>query len=170
MKYTVQVAPEDCTGCGACVLQLPGQEQGRPRTTRPSTCSSSRRCGPPKLPTSTSSCRCPTWTRPRLKLDTLRGSQLVRPLFEFSGACAGCGETPYLKLLTQLFGDRAMIANATGCTSIYGGNLPTTPYAKRADGRGPAWSNSLFEDNAEFGFGMRLTVDKFTESARELSD
>jgi pyruvate-ferredoxin/flavodoxin oxidoreductase len=92
----------------------------------------------------------------------------VRPIFEYSGACAGCGETPYLKLLSQLFGDRAMIANATGCTSIYGGNLPTTPWAKRADGRGPAWSNSLFEDNAEFGFGMRLAVDKFTESAREL--
>jgi pyruvate-ferredoxin/flavodoxin oxidoreductase len=105
----------------------------------------------------------------KLKLDTLRGSQLVRPTFEFSGACAGCGETPYLKLLSQLFGDRAMIANATGCTSIYGGNLPTTPWAKRADGRGPAWSNSLFEDNAEFGFGMRLAVDKFTESARELA-
>src|SRR6185369_15997735 len=100
--------------------------------------------------------------------DTLKGSQLVRPTFEFSGACAGCGETPYLKLLSQLFGDRAMIANATGCTSIYGGNLPTTPWAKRADGRGPAWSNSLFEDNAEFGFGMRLAVDKFTEQAREL--
>ena len=104
----------------------------------------------------------------QLKLDTLRGSQLVRPIFEFSGACAGCGETPYLKLLSQLFGDRAMIANATGCSSIYGGNLPTTPWAKRADGRGPAWSNSLFEDNAEFGFGMRLAVDKFTEAAREL--
>jgi pyruvate-ferredoxin/flavodoxin oxidoreductase len=103
-----------------------------------------------------------------VKLETLRGSQLVRPIFEFSGACAGCGETPYLKLLSQLFGDRAMIANATGCTSIYGGNLPTTPWAKRADGRGPAWSNSLFEDNAEFGFGMRLAVDKFTESAQEL--
>jgi pyruvate-ferredoxin/flavodoxin oxidoreductase len=105
----------------------------------------------------------------QLKLDTLRGSQLVRPIFEFSGACAGCGETPYLKLLSQLFGDRAMIANATGCTSIYGGNLPTTPWAKRADGRGPAWSNSLFEDNAEFGFGMRLAVDKLTEAARELA-
>jgi pyruvate-ferredoxin/flavodoxin oxidoreductase len=104
-----------------------------------------------------------------VKLETLRGSQLVRPTFEYSGACAGCGETPYLKLLSQLFGDRAMIANATGCTSIYGGNLPTTPWAKRADGRGPAWSNSLFEDNAEFGFGMRLAVDKFTESARELA-
>ena len=103
-----------------------------------------------------------------VKLDTLRGSQLVRPIFEYSGACAGCGETPYLKLLSQLFGDRMLVANATGCTSIYGGNLPTTPWAKRADGRGPAWSNSLFEDNAEFGFGMRLAVDKFNEAAREL--
>ena len=104
----------------------------------------------------------------RLKLDTLRGSQLVRPTFEYSGACVGCGETPYLKLLSQLFGDRAMIANATGCTSIYGGNLPTTPWSKRADGRGPAWSNSLFEDNAEFGFGMRLAIDKLNEAALEL--
>jgi pyruvate-ferredoxin/flavodoxin oxidoreductase len=104
------------------------------------------------------------------KIDTVRGSQLVRPLFEFSGACLGCGETPYLKLLTQLFGDRALIANATGCSSIYGGNLPTTPYAQRADGLGPAWSNSLFEDNAEFGYGMRLAVDKFTVMALELVD
>ncbi len=89
-------------------------------------------------------------------------------MFEFSGACAGCGETPFVKLCSQLFGDRMMIANATGCSSIYGGNLPTTPWTKREDGRGPAWSNSLFEDNAEFGFGMRLAVDKFTEYAREL--
>jgi pyruvate-ferredoxin/flavodoxin oxidoreductase len=103
----------------------------------------------------------------QVKLDTLNNNQLIRPLFEFSGACAGCGETPYLKLLTQLFGDRMMIANATGCSSIYGGNLPTTPWAQRADGRGPAWSNSLFEDNAEFGYGMRLTVDQFTKSALE---
>jgi pyruvate-ferredoxin/flavodoxin oxidoreductase len=93
---------------------------------------------------------------------------LLRPLFEYSGACAGCGETPYVKLLSQLFGDRAIIANATGCSSIYGGNLPTTPWSKNADGRGPSWSNSLFEDNAEFGFGFRLTVDKHVEFAREL--
>jgi pyruvate-ferredoxin/flavodoxin oxidoreductase len=92
----------------------------------------------------------------------------MRPLFEYSGACAGCGETPYVKLMTQLFGDRLMIGNATGCSSIYGGNLPTTPYAKRADGRGPTWSNSLFEDNAEFAFGMRLSVDKLNEHAQEL--
>jgi len=100
--------------------------------------------------------------------NTLKGSQLIRPLFEYSGACSGCGETPYVKLLSQLVGDRAVIGNATGCSSIYGGNLPTTPYTKREDGRGPAWSNSLFEDNAEFGFGFRLTIDKFAEFAREL--
>ena len=99
---------------------------------------------------------------------TVKGSQFIKPLFEFSGACAGCGETPYVKLLSQLFGDRALIANATGCSSIYGGNLPTTPYTTRKDGRGPAWNNSLFEDNAEMAFGMRLAVDKFTEFAREL--
>ena len=93
---------------------------------------------------------------------------MLRPLFEFSGACAGCGETPYVKLVSQLFGDRSVIANATGCSSIYGGNLPTTPWAVDANGRGPAWSNSLFEDNAEFGLGMRLTIDKQGEYAREL--
>jgi pyruvate-ferredoxin/flavodoxin oxidoreductase len=98
----------------------------------------------------------------------VKGSQFLQPLFEFNGACSGCGETPYVKLLTQLFGDRALIANATGCSSIYGGNLPTTPYCKNADGRGPAWSNSLFEDNAEFGLGMRLAVDKNKEQAIEL--
>ena len=91
--------------------------------------------------------------------------QLLQPLFEFSGACAGCGETPYVKLMSQLFGDRALITNATGCSSIYGGNLPTTPYAQNSDGRGPAWTNSLFEDNAEFGLGLRLAVDKQTEYA-----
>jgi pyruvate-ferredoxin/flavodoxin oxidoreductase len=104
----------------------------------------------------------------RYNVSTVKGSQFVKPLFEYSGACAGCGETPYLKLLTQLFGDHLLIANATGCSSIYGGNLPTTPYTKRADGRGPAWSNSLFEDNAEFGLGMRLTMDKFNAQALEL--
>jgi pyruvate-ferredoxin/flavodoxin oxidoreductase len=103
-----------------------------------------------------------------LKIQTTKGSQLLEPLFEFSGACAGCGETPYVKLMSQLFGDRAIIANATGCSSIYGGNLPTTPYTTREDGRGPAWSNSLFEDSAEFGFGMRLTSDKLQEYAFEL--
>jgi pyruvate-ferredoxin/flavodoxin oxidoreductase len=110
----------------------------------------------------------PQLDRTRVKQDTVKGSQLLQPLFEFSGACAGCGETPYVKLLTQLFGDRALVANATGCSSIYGGNLPTTPYCANGEGRGPAWSNSLFEDNAEFGYGFRLAVDKFNEQAREL--
>lgn len=110
----------------------------------------------------------PNPDRRKLKLNQIRQQQLQEPLFEFSGACAGCGETPYLKLLTQLFGDRALIANATGCSSIYGGNLPTTPWTKNQEGRGPAWSNSLFEDNAEFGFGYRLSIDKQTEFAVEL--
>ncbi|HYU16236.1 MAG TPA: thiamine pyrophosphate-dependent enzyme, partial [Candidatus Acidoferrum sp.] len=103
-----------------------------------------------------------------LEPDTIKGSQVRQPLFEFSGACAGCGETPYIKLMTQLFGDRTVIANATGCSSIYGGNLPTTPYTTNGDGRGPAWANSLFEDNAEFGLGIRLALDKHAEQAREL--
>src|SRR5436305_14013861 len=103
-----------------------------------------------------------------MKFDSVKNVQLLRPLFEFSGACAGCGETPYIKLMTQLFGDRALIANATGCSSIYGGNLPTTPYTSNREGRGPAWSNSLFEDNAEFGLGMRVAVDKQMQYAREL--
>ena len=167
MKYTIQVAPEDCTGCGACVHNCPAKakdDQDRKAI--------NMQFQAPLRATEAANydffLALPDVDPTKVKLDTLRGSQLVRPIFEYSGACAGCGETPYLKLMSQLFGDRAMIANATGCTSIYGGNLPTTPWAKRADGRGPAWSNSLFEDNAEFGFGMRLAVDKFTESAREL--
>ena len=105
----------------------------------------------------------PDVDRTAMALGTIKNSQLLRPLFEFSGACAGCGETPYVKLATQLFGDRMIIANATGCSSIYGGNLPTTPYAVDSNGRGPTWNNSLFEDNAEFGMGMRLTFDKQNE-------
>ena len=108
----------------------------------------------------------PVTDRSRVDFGTVRGTQFLQPLFEFSGACAGCGETPYLKLLSQLFGDRLMVANATGCSSIYGGNLPTTPWTADADGRGPAWSNSLFEDNAEFGLGFRLAADRHTELAR----
>src|SRR5581483_10096465 len=103
-----------------------------------------------------------------IKASSIRQQQIQEPLFEFSGACAGYGETPYLKLVSQLFGDRAVIANATGCSSIYGGNLPTTPWAKNSEGRGPAWANSLFEDNAEFGLGFRVSIDKQTEFAREL--
>jgi pyruvate-ferredoxin/flavodoxin oxidoreductase len=112
--------------------------------------------------------RLPEFDRRKLKTATLRQQQVMQPLFEFSGACSGCGETPYIKLVTQLFGDRAIIANATGCSSIYGGNLPTTPYTKNADGRGPAWCNSLFEDNAEFGLGFRVSIDKQKEFAEEL--
>src|SRR5919202_6053190 len=100
--------------------------------------------------------------------DSVKGSQVLEPLFEFSGACSGCGETPYLKLVTQLFGDRMIVANATGCSSIYGANLPTTPWTVNRDGRGPAWNNSLFEDNAEFGLGMRLALDTLHEGARRL--
>ncbi len=110
----------------------------------------------------------PEVDRNTAKVDTIKGSQFLQPLFEFSGACSGCGETPYIKLVTQLFGDRTVVANATGCSSIYGGNLPTTPWTKNSDGRGPAWSNSLFEDNAEFGLGFRLSIDKHKEFASEL--
>ncbi len=168
-KFSLQVAPEDCTGCGACVFSCPAKSKEDPN----------HKAINMQFQTPLREQEAKNWdfflSLPEtelnlLKLDSLKGSQLVRPLFEFSGACAGCGETPYLKLLSQLFGDRALIANATGCTSIYGGNLPTTPWAKRGDGRGPAWSNSLFEDNAEFGFGMRLTVDKFSEQAGEILD
>ncbi|KAB2845081.1 MAG: pyruvate:ferredoxin (flavodoxin) oxidoreductase, partial [Melioribacteraceae bacterium] len=110
----------------------------------------------------------PEFDRTKVNMGTVKGSQLLQPLFEYSGACSGCGETPYVKLVSQLFGDRTVVANATGCSSIYGGNLPTTPWAVNKDGRGPAWSNSLFEDNAEFGFGMRLSIDKQNEYAKEL--
>ncbi|MBI2438262.1 MAG: pyruvate:ferredoxin (flavodoxin) oxidoreductase, partial [Lentisphaerae bacterium] len=171
-KYTVQVAPEDCTGCSMCVQNCPGRERD-PNTKQ----ETGRRAimMHPQLPLRQPEAENFKFfleipdTDPQLyNRATIKGSQFVPAMFEFSGACAGCGETPYLKLLTQLFGDRALIANATGCSSIYGGNLPTTPYTTRADGRGPAWSNSLFEDNAEFGYGMRLSVDKFRQVALEL--
>lgn len=171
MKFTVQVAPEDCTGCGTCVLTCPGLEKDED-----------------KKPTGRKAINMvlqePVRAQERenyefflaiLNTDrklfnaaTVKGSQLIQSLFEYSGACAGCGETACVKLLTQLFGDRAFIANATGCSSIYGGNLPTTPYTTREDGRGPTWSNSLFEDNAEYAMGMRLTIDKFKERALSL--
>ncbi len=171
MKFTVQVAPEDCTGCGACVQQCPAKEKDANKELTGRKAINMARQEPLRAQ------ECENYdfflnvpnTDPKLfKATSVKGSQLVQPLFEYSGACAGCGETAYVKLVSQLFGDRAMIGNATGCSSIYGGNLPTTPYTTRADGRGPAWSNSLFEDNAEFAMGMRLTVDKFTEYAVEL--
>jgi len=171
MKFTVQVAPEDCTGCGLCVANCPAQEKDENKQPTGKKAINMTPQEPLRLKERDNYeyfLSIPN-TDPKLfKSDTVKGSQLIQPLFEYSGACAGCGETPYVKLLTQLFGDRAMIGNATGCSSIYGGNLPTTPYTKRADGRGPIWSNSLFEDTAEFAMGMRLTVDKFKERALAL--
>jgi len=167
MKYTIQVAPEDCTGCGICVEICPAKNKTETRLK-----ALNMEPQPPlRVPERENwdfFLNIPDLDRRKIKPTTIRQQQVQEPLFEFSGACSGCGETPYLKLLSQLFGDRALIANATGCSSIYGGNLPTTPWAKNADGRGPAWSNSLFEDNAEFGLGFRLSIDKQTEFAREL--
>ena len=165
--YTIQIAPEDCTGCTLCVEACPVKDKSQ----------TGRRAinMAPQLPLRVSEAvnwefflSLPDIDRTLVNPGTIKNSQLLRPLFEFSGACSGCGETPYVKLVSQLFGDRALIANATGCSSIYGGNLPTTPWTANAEGRGPAWSNSLFEDNAEFGLGMRLTQDKQNEYAHEL--
>ena len=167
LKYTIQVAPEDCTGCGICVDICPAKNKSETRLKAINMA--------PQSPLRSSESdnwkfflNIPELDRRKIKAANIRQQQVQEPLFEFSGACSGCGETPYLKLVSQLFGDRAVIANATGCSSIYGGNLPTTPWAKNADGRGPAWSNSLFEDNAEFGLGFRVSIDKQTEFAREL--
>ncbi len=173
-KYTLQVSVEDCTGCMLCVEACPVKDKSN--TSRKAI---NMQPQPPlretekqnwefflKLPDTSPTD--PSSTGSALHFNNVKNVQLLRPLFEFSGACSGCGETPYLKLLSQVFGDRALIANATGCSSIYGGNLPTTPWAVNAQGRGPAWSNSLFEDNAEFGLGMRLALDKQAEYAREL--
>ncbi|MBG1243987.1 pyruvate:ferredoxin (flavodoxin) oxidoreductase, partial [Nostoc sp. NZL] len=166
-KFTIQVAPEDCTGCTICVNICPAKDKSEPSQKAINMAQ--------QLPLREQERKnwdfflsLPNPDRRSLKLNQIRQQQLQEPLFEFSGACAGCGETPYLKLLTQLFGDRAVIANATGCSSIYGGNLPTTPWTTNAQGRGPAWSNNLFEDNAEFGFGFRLSLDKQAEFAAEL--
>jgi pyruvate-ferredoxin/flavodoxin oxidoreductase len=167
MFYSLQVAVEDCTGCGLCVdvcpvknkketklkainmkEQIPIREQERANWDFFLTI--------------------PDLDRTKINVTKIKDSQFLQPLFEFSGACSGCGETPYVKLVSQLFGDRAIIANATGCSSIYGGNLPTTPWCINHEGRGPAWSNSLFEDNAEFGFGFRLAIDKHNSQAKEL--
>jgi pyruvate-ferredoxin/flavodoxin oxidoreductase len=165
--YTLQVAPEDCTACGLCVEVCPAKnktEAGRKAINMESQ--------PPIRESERDNWNffltIPDIERAEIETNTVKNSQLLRPLFEFSGACAGCGETPYVKLLSQLFGDRTIVANATGCSSIYSGNLPTTPWAVNSKGRGPAWSNSLFEDNAEFGLGMALTVDRQTEFAKEL--
>jgi pyruvate-ferredoxin/flavodoxin oxidoreductase len=169
MKFTIQVAVEDCTGCGACVFNCPAKSKTDPTHKAINMV--------PQIPLRETErenfkffLSIPELDPAKYNKHTLKGSQLAPHMFEFSGACAGCGETPYIKLLCQLFGDRAIIGNATGCSSIYGGNLPTTPYTTRQDGLGPAWSNSLFEDNAEFGYGFRLAVDKFKEQALELLD
>jgi pyruvate-ferredoxin/flavodoxin oxidoreductase len=167
LKYTIQVAPEDCTGCGVCVEACPAKNK--------SNTSLKALNMAPQLPLRKQEAinwdfflSIPDIDRAKLKVTQIRQQQIMRPLFEFSGACAGCGETPYVKLMSQLFGDRAIVANATGCSSIYGGNLPTTPWCYDHNGRGPAWSNSLFEDNAEFGLGFRLAIDKQNEIAQML--
>ncbi|MCX6954627.1 MAG: pyruvate:ferredoxin (flavodoxin) oxidoreductase [Verrucomicrobia bacterium] len=165
-RYTLQVAPEDCTGCSLCVQVCPAKDKTNPRhkaidmAPQPALLAAERANWDFFL-------AIPDPDRTKLKPE-LKSSQFLRPLIEFSGACAGCGETPYLKLLTQLVGDRLLIANATGCSSIYGGNLPTTPYCQNSESRGPAWANSLFEDNAEFGLGMRLATDRHAGAARDL--
>ncbi len=167
MKFSIQVAPEDCTGCGLCVEACPSKNKS-------DTSLKAINMGeqPPIREQERDNWEffltLPEVDRSAFQPTTVKNSQLLQPLFEFSGACGGCGETPYIKLASQLFGDRMVVANATGCTSIYGANLPTTPWAFNKDGRGPAWSNSLFEDNAEFGLGMRLTIDKQYEFACEL--
>ena len=167
MKFTLQVAAEDCTGCTLCVDVCPARNKSETKLKA----INMRPQEPLRLQERANwdfFLDLPEVDRRRIKTTQLRQQQLLRPLFEFSGACAGCGETPYIKLLTQLFGDRAVIANATGCSSIYGGNLPTTPYCQDQFGRGPAWCNSLFEDNAEFGLGFRVSIDKQKEFASEL--
>ena len=164
--YTLQVYLEDCTGCGLCVEACPVTAPTEPD--RKAINLSARQ---PLMAAERENIAffesLPTPARPQVDFGTVRGTQFLQPLFEFSGACAGCGETPYVKLVSQLFGDRAIIANATGCSSIYGGNLPTTPWTTNAEGRGPAWSNSLFEDNAEFGLGLRLASDQHAALARQ---
>ncbi len=166
-RYTLQVAPEDCTGCSLCVQVCPAKSKSEAKHK-----AINMEPQPPlRVPERENwdfFLALPETDQEQLKMSQVKDVQLLQPLFEFSGACAGCGETPYIKLLTQLFGDHLMVANATGCSSIYGGNLPTTPYTVNSAGRGPAWSNSLFEDNAEFGLGLRIAVEKQEEYARDL--
>lgn len=167
LSYSLQVSPEDCTGCALCVQVCPVKNKSETRLRAINMAPQ-----PPLREQEKTNWEffqtLPEMDRTKINTHLVKDDQLLEPLFEFSGACTGCGETPYLKLLSQLYGDRALIANATGCSSIYGGNLPTTPWTFNAEGRGPAWSNSLFEDNAEFGLGFRLTLDKRLEYAREL--
>jgi len=167
LAYTIQVAPEDCTGCSICVDVCPAKSKSAPDRK-----SLYMQPQPPLRDAERENwnwfLELPELDRTKLNPGLIRHQQLQQPLFEFSGACAGCGETPYVKLLTQLFGDRIVVANATGCSSIYGGNLPTTPWSANGDGRGPAWANSLFEDNAEFGLGFRVSIDKQRDFAIEL--
>lgn len=166
-SWTVQVAPEDCVGCGLCIENCPGKDKTDP-TRHAINFGAQAPIRDSEVENWDFYLNLPLIDREAIKPTNIKNSQLLEPLFEFSGACGGCGETPYVKLATQLFGDRMVVANATGCSSIYGGNQPTTPWAINQKGKGPAWSNSLFEDNAEFGLGMRLSVDKSTEFAREL--
>ena len=166
-KFTIQIAPEDCTGCRLCVSVCPAKDKTNPKI-KAINMAAQAPLREPERENYDFFLNIADPDRAKLKID-VKGSQFMQPMFEYSGACAGCGETPYVKLLSQLFGDRLLIANATGCSSIYGGNLPTTPYCTDKNGRGPAWANSLFEDNAEFGMGFRLSVDKLNEFARELT-
>ncbi|MGZ5328768.1 MAG: pyruvate:ferredoxin (flavodoxin) oxidoreductase [Actinomycetota bacterium] len=164
---TIQVAPDDCTGCGICVDVCPARSKEEVKHKAIDMCPKDEHLDDERA-WFDFFLTIPDPARTDVRADTVKGSQQLRPLFEYSGACAGCGETPYLKVLTQLVGDRLLVANATGCSSIYGGNLPTTPWAVGPDGRGPAWSNSLFEDNAEFGLGMRLALDAKADLAANL--
>ncbi len=166
-NYTIQVAPEDCTGCNLCVMVCPAKDKSNPRH-KAIDMAEQRPIRDAERENYAYFLNLPEVDRSNVKVGDVKGSQFLEPLFEYSGACSGCGETPYVKLMTQLFGDRSLVANATGCSSIYGANLPTTPYTKNRDGRGPAWSNSLFEDNAEFGLGFRLGVDAHSRQAADL--
>ena len=168
LRMTYQVSPEDCTGCGLCVDICPIHDKTNASHKALNLVPYTQQLRQQEKENWEYYLGLPEYDRTAVKTQTIKGAMLLQPLFEFSGACEGCGETPYIKLASQLFGDRMLVANATGCSSIYGGNLPTTPWTKNVEGRGPAWSNSLFEDNAEFGLGMRLSVDKQNEYAREL--
>ncbi|MCX5788897.1 MAG: pyruvate:ferredoxin (flavodoxin) oxidoreductase [Elusimicrobia bacterium] len=168
LKYTLQVSPDDCTGCGVCVDICPAKSKTKPAQKAIAMSPIAPIRDGERVNWDFFMKKLPDPDRRKIKVASIRHQQYERPLFEFSGACGGCGETPYLKLLSQLYGDRMYVANATGCSSIYGANLPTTPWAKNADGRGPAWSNSLFEDNAEFGLGMRVSIDQSRATALEL--